>query len=164
VVQSPRVEVPDCPSGVVRVAFNYLLDYQEGASCDRARLEATVDGGLPVVYADNGEEGICDFERPEGNGAPNAGLGNLVNDATWRHLEVIVPDALPGTFLQLTFVGETSDGILNDGEGFLVDDVTMSCLVPFYEIPTMSTVGFGAFGALLAAAALVAMARRRRTH
>jgi hypothetical protein len=163
VIQSPRVEIPDCTTpGGVRVGFNYFLDYQEGASCDRARVEATVDGGDPVVYADNGLPGLCDFGRPEGNGAENVGLDNLLNDATWRHHEFIVPDALPGTFLQLTFVGETSDGILNSGEGFLVDDVTMECLVPFYEVPTMSTVGFGAFGALLAAAALVAMARRRR--
>jgi hypothetical protein len=155
-LNSPRVEVPDCALGV-RVAFNYLLELDEGASCDRARVEAIVDGGTPVIYGDNGVEGFC--ARPEGT---NAGLGNLIVDATWRHHEFIVPDATPGSLLEVRFEAETFDGLFNDGTGFLVDDVTMACVVPFYEIPALGTVGFGAFGALLVAAALVALARRRR--
>jgi hypothetical protein len=164
-VRSPRVEVPACASAV-RLAFNYLIDFEEASCYDRARAEVAIDGGQPVVYADNGatDEGCVggrEAAREEGGGS-NVGLDNLVVDAAWHSFEVNLPDALPGSFVEVQFAGQTVDSTSNSGEGFLVDDVTLSCVPPFYEVPTLGAVGFGAFGGLLAVAALLALARRRR--
>ena len=121
------------------------------------------------VVADNG---LCDEDRPavgRSGAAPrpeaiigNTGIGGLSDIAAWSSLERFVPDAVPGSLVEVIFVGDVYDGFNNQGTGFLVDDVALSCVQPFYEVPTMSAVGFGAFGALLGVAALVAMARRRR--
>jgi hypothetical protein len=166
-IRSIRVEVPaECTLGV-RLDFNYFLDFNEGACYDQARVITLVDNSLETVVADNG---LCDEDRPADRGAlprpesiiGNSGIGGLTDSRRWLPVSRFVPNAGPGSLVEILVVAETTDGFLNQGEGFLVDDFVLSCVQPFYEVPALSTVGFGAFGALLAVAAVVALARRRR--
>lgn len=164
-----RIEVPAECGGGVRLEFNYFLDFAESACYDRARVEVYVDGSGPLVVSDNGG---CDSSQnpaplagrpsaPEGAGG-NAGLGNLVSSSTWRATATLISDATPGTLLEVQFIGETLDGLFNSGEGFYVDDVVLTCQPRAYEIPALGASGFAALGALLATAAFVVLARRRR--
>ncbi len=164
-----RVEVP-CSRGVV-LTFNYYLDFAEGASCDRARVEYSVDGVNYTVAADNGAQGSCFLgpaadgvlrgQAPEGAGG-NAGIGNLQDSATWTPLTAIFSDVQQGDLMDLAFIGETTDGLFNSGEGFFVDDVTLACVPPIQAIPTLGPAGVVGLGVLLAAAGAFALARRRR--
>lgn len=164
-----RVEVP-CSRGVV-VTFNYYLDFAESASCDRARVEYSVDGVNYTVAADNGVQGSCFFgpeadgvlrgQAPEGGGG-NAGIGNLQNSATWTPLTAILSDVQQGDLMDLAFIGETSDGLFNSGQGFFVDDVALACVPPIQAIPTLGPAGLAGLVVLLAAAGAFALVRRRR--
>lgn len=169
---TPELVVPAGCSGGVRLDFNYLIEFEESACWDRARVEAYIDGAGGLVVSDNG---ICgDDDEPEnalrprpegngnGNGNGNAGFGNLVADGTWRAASVLISAAHPGDLLQVAFVGETGDGLFNGGSGFHVDDVTLTCVPAFYEIPTLGSAGFLTLGFLLGAAGLAVMLRRRR--
>jgi len=157
---SDVIDVSDCRGGV-EVRFNYYLDFQESDEYDRARALVRLDGGTDVVVAAN--HGGGGGERPAGDGGSNPpSLFELENDATWRSVAVIVPGSENASQAQLAFVGETEDGIANSGEGFLIDDVEVICRPAAYEVPALDGAGLAALVALLAAAALVAMARRRR--
>jgi hypothetical protein len=162
-----RIEVPAECGGGVRLEFNYYLDFEEGACYDRARVEVYVDGSGPLVVSDNGgcdAQNLALAERPsapEGGGG-DPGFGNLANAAAWRATATLISGATPGTLLEVQFIGETDDDLFNSGEGFYVDDVVLSCQPRAYEIPALGASGFAALGALLATAAFVVLARRRR--
>jgi hypothetical protein len=151
------------------LTFNYYLDFAESASCDRARVEYSVDGVNYTVAADNGAQGACFFgpegalrgQAPEGAGG-NAGIGNLQNSATWTPLTAIFSDVQQGDLMDLAFIGETTDGLFNSGQGFFVDDVTLACIPPIQAIPALGPAGIAGLGVLLAAAGAFALARRRR--
>jgi hypothetical protein len=164
-----RVAVP-CDRGVL-LEFQYYLDFEESASCDRARVEFSIDGVNYTTVADNGFQGSCvgpqgelRAEAPEGagGGSGNVGLGNIVNSATWTSLAVQLPGVSQGDLLDVQFFGETTDGVFNIGEGFYVDDVTLSCLQPIQAIPTLGSAGLVGLGALLAVAGALTAARLRR--
>ena len=163
-LRSAQLDIADCRGGI-ELRFNYYLDFQEDASWDRARAVVSLDASTDVVVAANLDEGESEqLERPAGGGGGNPpALLELVNDATWHSIAALVPGSESAATAQLVFVGETIDGIANGGEGFLVDDVEVTCRPAAYEIPTLGGAGFAALAALLALAAVVALARRRRT-
>lgn len=165
-LRSAQLDIADCRGGI-ELRFNYYLDFQEDASWDRARAVVSLDASTDVVVAANIDEGDSEqLERPAGGGGGGGNppaLLELVNDATWHSIAALVPGSESAATAQLVFVGETTDGIANGGEGFLVDDVEVTCRPAAYEIPTLGGAGFAALAALLALAALVALARRRRT-
>jgi len=165
-----RIQVPsECRNGV-EVTFNYLLDFDEDACWDRARVEIEVNAGGFFDYADNGGcdnrtivGGPRDGEAPSGQGA-NSGVGGLINDAVWHQGRAVLSTAVPGDLVEVAFVGETEDGIGNDGEGFFVDDLELACVPVTQEIPTVGPIGLAALAVLLAVAAALVLARRRFAH
>jgi hypothetical protein len=169
ILRSVGVTVPDACVGGVKLELNYYLDFNEDAEFDRARVLVVINGALDEVVLDNGlPNGLRPADRsgePRPESIPgNTGIGGLEDTASWTPVGRFLAGVGPADIVEIRIVGEVVDGFLNQGEGFLVDDVALSCIQPYYEIPTMSTVGFGAFGALLIAAALVALAQRRRTE
>lgn len=165
-ISAGRYEVPvECTDGV-RVNYNYFLEFDEGPCFDRARIEVNLNGSSWVV-ADNG---LCDVDTlvdprragqaPSGFGG-NAGLSNLINDATWHAGSALITDAQPGDLIAVDFTGETDDGLFNAGQGFFVDDIVFLCEPAAYEVPTVGPSGLIGLGILLALAAGVLLARRR---
>ncbi|MFN7975586.1 MAG: putative Ig domain-containing protein [Acidobacteriota bacterium] len=117
-LETPVLDVSGC-GGSASLSFNYLLNYQEGSSFDRARVEAIIDGGAPVVIADNGPGGPVSGCT----GGSNPGTGGL-SGSGWQPKSFTITAA---STLQVRFVGETDDSIANSGEGFFIDDVIVLC-------------------------------------
>lgn len=134
-LELPALDLTACagPDASLALTFAYFLSLQENSVFDRARVEAVVDGGFPVVVADNGF------------GSGNAGLANLSqNSPDWLVISLDLSGLLgSGNSLVVRLVGETSDGIANQGAGFLVDDLAVVCDTPVVDLAVTQTADAG---------------------
>lgn len=157
---SPAIDISACNDAFL--SYTYLLDYNEGPEFDRARVEISIDGGAFQVIADNSGSGARGpGARAETGPAGGNGIGGIENTGTWIASSFDLSTYGAGT-VTVRFVGELSDQFANNGEGFVVDDVVVSCRVPIQAVPAISPAGLAALAGLLAVAALFAVRRFRR--
>ena len=109
---TPTIDVSACLSDLV-LDFNYFLDYQETSAWDDAFVDVRPDGGAFVEVADNGDlvGGLVSGSGVWLSGSFDLGalLGFIPNDVA------------------VDFTGTAFDGSFNEGEGFIIDDVELSC-------------------------------------
>lgn len=114
VLDSTGFDVSACKS--IALNFKYFLEYQEDYNgkdewFDQAWVQVSFDGGANQTLADNGP------------------IGGLMNEATW-HTQSFPMLGNPGaSTMQVRFIGATNDELFNSGQGFLVDDVEVSCTI-----------------------------------
>jgi hypothetical protein len=97
----------------IRLNFNYFLDTEGLSPYDDARIEISVDGGPYQALAGN---------------HPGAGAATLADPSgTWKSATVDL-SSHSGSAVQLRFRFDTLDGILNEFDGFYVDDVQVTSI------------------------------------
>jgi len=120
---TPTITTSACISNLL-LTFKYYIDYQESTTFDRATVQVNVIGdgtfraaALPGTAGGTGQVTLIDDTITNNPNPPwqsaTVNVGTLVG-------------SIPAS-LTVEFLGDTSDGIGNTGNGFVIDDVTMTC-------------------------------------
>ena len=93
------------PHGPITLNFNYVLLTEDAADLDEASVSISDDGGISFTTV-----------------ATSAAIGQLPQSSEWREFSLDISQ-YQGKTIQLRFTFDTKDGLFNNFEGWLVDDV-----------------------------------------
>ena len=140
---TPLVRAQGCRQ--LTFSFSYLLDFEEGATFDRALVGLDVPGVISGVLYDNGP--ALGSPTLACSGFSPVGAEGLVSDATWHQHRLDLSALVDSGPMRFLFNGETPDGFANGGQGFLIDDVRLGCSYPGDEFQVNSYTTDGQGGA-----------------